>query len=195
LELEGLHTVETVMDKLRINRQSTLNLISKLKKKGHVTTSGGGRQKRIYKISAKKQRKREQGMFDIINKHSEMKLMSWYDHQVHGSYTPEDALVDAIESGSFRAILASMKLFNHIRDWPKLYKLANKKGIWQKVGALYDVARIHFRTRRMPKTYRHFKPKRWFQLTKLRNRNNFPVLQKKWKVFIPFNEKDILEVS
>ena len=134
-------------------------------------------------------------MFDILNKYSEMKLMPWYDHQVHGSYGPEDALVDAIETESFRAILASMKLFNHINDWPKLYRLANKKGIWQKVGALYDLSRIYFRTRRMPRTYNYFKPKKWFQLTKLSDRNNFPQLQKKWKVFIPFNEKDILVIS
>ena len=127
--LEGLHTIETVAEALNIKNQSALNLISKLKKQGYVTTRGGYKQKRLYKIT--KQRKRDKGMFDIINKYSPMKLAPWYDHQVHGAYGPEEALIDALQTQSFRAILASMKLFNHITDWPKLYNLAKKKDCWQ----------------------------------------------------------------
>ena len=116
LELEGLQTVETIIDKLNLSRQSVINLMSKLKKEGYVTSSGGGKQVRIYKISARKQRKREKGMFDVINKYSPMKLMPWYDHQVHGIYCPEEALVDAIRTDSFRVILASTRLFNNITN-------------------------------------------------------------------------------
>src|SRR3989338_1001322 len=122
--IEGLQTIETVADALNLKKQSALNLISRLKRQGYVTVSGGRQQKRLYKITARKQRKRDLGMFDIINKYSTMKLAPWYDHQVHGHYGPEEALIDAIQTQSFRVILASMKLFNHITDWPKLYKLA-----------------------------------------------------------------------
>ena len=192
--VEGLQTIETVAEALNIKKQSALNLISKLKKQGYVTTTGGRQQKRLYKITARKQRKRDLGMFDIINKHSSMKLAPWYDHQVHGHYGPEEALIDAIQTQSFRAILASMKLFNHITDWPKLYKLAKEKNCWQKIGALYDVAKLYFRVREMPAYYLKYKSRAWQRLTQLK-KANFPGIAKKWQVYIPFNEKDMREAS
>ena len=191
MELEGLQTVETAMEKLGISKQATINLLSRLKKEGHVTANGGGKQKRIYKVTMTKQRKRSLGMFDIINKYSPMKILPWYDHQVHGNYGAEEAIIDAIETQSFRVILASMRIFNHVNDWPKLYALAKEKGVWQKVGALYDLAKLHFRVRKMPEKYSGYEPVTWMHITKLHNRNNFPTIQKKWKVFIPFNEKDM----
>ncbi|MBI2137452.1 hypothetical protein HYU12_02950 [Candidatus Woesearchaeota archaeon] len=110
-KLEGLHTAETAARVSGLTRQSTLNLLSRLKKEGYVTVSGGGKQPRLYKITMRKQRPRSPGMFDIINKYSPMKLAPWYDHQVHGKYGPEEALVDAIQTQSFRVILASMRLY------------------------------------------------------------------------------------
>ncbi|MBS3145871.1 hypothetical protein J4414_03655, partial [Candidatus Woesearchaeota archaeon] len=117
--------------------------------------AGGGKKKRIYRITARKQRKRQEGMFDIINKYSpNMKIREWYDHQVHGVYGPEEALIDALQTQSFRLILASMRLFNHIKDWKKIYKLAKENNCWQKVGALYDVSRLFFKVKKMPERYR-----------------------------------------
>ena len=194
LKLEGLHTVETVAEALSIKNQSALNLISKLKKQGYVTTTGGHKQKRLYKITAKKQRKRDLSMFDIINKYSRMKLSPWYDHQVHGTYGPEEALIDALQTQSFRVILASMKLFNHITDWPKLYKLAKEKECWQKVGALYDVARLYFKVRKMPVRYLKHKERNWRKLTQLK-KINFPNIANRWHVYIPFNERDMGEIA
>src|SRR3989344_3521558 len=101
--LEGLQTVETVAREVGMTRQSALNLLTRLKRQGHVTVQGGGKRKRMYKITMRKQRKRDPGMFDILNKYSPMKLAPWYDHQVHGHYGPEEALVDAVQTGSFRA--------------------------------------------------------------------------------------------
>jgi DNA-binding PadR family transcriptional regulator len=196
-KLEGLHSVDTVVDELHITRQSAINLISRLKREGYVTARGGGRKKKMYRITMKKQRKRDQGMFDIINRYSPMKLMHWYDHQVHGHYGPEEALIDAIETKSFRAILASMKLFNHITDWPKLYKLAKEKDSWQKVGALYDVARLYFRVRKMPLRYTHKKWKRKKFLIERRyptKEAKFYPIEKRWNVPIPFRKGDILKV-
>jgi len=40
-KLEGLQTLETAQEALGYKRQSTLNLLSKLKKKGYLTTRGG----------------------------------------------------------------------------------------------------------------------------------------------------------
>lgn len=194
-KLEGLHTVETVAGALGIKRQSALNLISRLKREGYATTSGGGRMKRLYRISMKKQRKRDPGMFDIINKYSPMKLAPWYDHQVHGVYGPEEALVDAIQTESFRVILASMRLFNHITDWPKLYRLAKERDIWQKIEAVYEVCKRFIRVKKQPEVYEHKRApyQQWRQLTQLRKKN-FPDIAEKWHVYIPFNQKDMGEI-
>lgn len=195
-KLEGLHTAETAAKALRIGRQSAINLLSKLKKARYVTTSGGGRIKRLYKVTVRKQRPRDNGMFDIINKYSPMKLAPWYDHQVHGPYGPEEALVDAIQTQSFRAILASMRLFGHIKNWKKLYRLANEKGVWQKVGAVYDVAGIYFHERRMPQRYRHPALKRKESLIKdyPTKEPSFFGIEQKWNVAVPFRKGDIEKV-
>ena len=189
-KIEGLQTIETIAETLKIKRQSAINLVSKLKKMGNTTLYMGGSKKRIYRITIRKQRKREVGVFDIINKYSPMKIQPWFDHQVHGKYGAEDALIDAIETKSFRMILASLRLFNHITDWPKLYKLAKEKNCWNKVGALYDTARLFFRVRKMPKKYSSIKQKRWQTLTQLK-KINFPDIADKWQVYIPFNKKDV----
>ena len=194
--IEGLQTIETVAEALNLKKQSALNLISKLKRQGYVTTSGGRQQKRLYKITARKQRKRNLGMFDIINKYSSMKLMPWYDHQVHGRYGPEEALIDAIQTQSFRVILASMRLFNHIKDWSRLHKLATEKDCWQKVGALYDVARMYFRVKKMPLRYQNQKAVKKQFLIKRYNTTEeiFYPVKNKWNVEIPFKIGDIPKV-
>jgi len=175
--LEGLHTVETIMKELSLRKQSALNLISKLKREQHLIIWAGGR-KKIYKITIRKQLPRVHGMWDIINKYSPMKLNPWYDHQVHGVYGPEEALVDAIETKSFRVILTSMHLFRHIKDWKKVYNLSRKYNSWQKICAVYDVSMLFIKVGRMPEKYIHFKPQKWQQLTQLKKKN-FPEIANK----------------
>ncbi|QQG38598.1 MAG: hypothetical protein HYS32_03250 [Candidatus Woesearchaeota archaeon] len=198
-KLEGLQTVETMQKELNLTKQSTINLISKLKKQGYLTIwLGGGNKKRMYKISQKKQRLRDPGMFDIINKYSpHMKLSEWYDHQVHGTYGPEEALIEALQTKSFRVISASMFLFNHITNWPKLYKIAKEKNCWQKVGALYDVAKMFFKVRKMPLKYRKqtYKNKQYLIRDYETKEKNFILIEKKWKVPIPFRMGDIHKVK
>lgn len=195
-KLEGMQTVETAAETLGIGRQSTINLLSKLKKEGHVKTGGGGHQKRIYTITQRKQRKRNPGMFDIINKYSPMKINPWYDHQVHGTYKPEDAIIDAIETKSFRVILASLRLYNHITDWKRLYNKAKEKGVWQQVGALYDVARMFFRVRKMPNKYIgvRFRNKKFIIRDYQGLDELFHIVEKKWNVGIPFKNQDFRKV-
>ena len=197
--LEGLQTIETAAKALNLKPQSTLNLLSRLKKQGYLTTSGGGKIKRLYKITVTKQRARCPGMFDIINKYSpHMKLAPWYDHQVHGIDGPEEALIDAIGTQSFRVILESMHLFNHITNWPKLYLLAKKNDNWQKIGALYDVAKMFMKVRRMPEKYttdRLIKnkliKKQYLIKTYPTKETIFKSITKKWSVAIPFRIGDI----
>ncbi|MAF36448.1 hypothetical protein CL622_05020 [archaeon] len=193
-KLAGLQTLETATKALGFTRQATLNTLSKLKKEGYVTVKGGGKQKRLYRITLRKQRKRSPGMYDILNKYSPMKLAIWTDHQVHGPYGPEDALIDAIKTKKFRPILASLRLFNHIKDWKKVYRLAKENDCWQQVGALYEVARIYFRVKKMPSYYTVPTTNKWKKLTQLK-RKNFPHIAKKWHVYIPFNEHDLKEIK
>lgn len=193
--LEGLHTLDTASAQLGMTRGSTLNVLSKLKKEGYVTVQGGRQQVRFYKVTTRKQLPRVPGMFDLLNKYNpNFKLNEWYDHQVHGTYTVEDAIVDAVTTKSFRALLATLRLFNHVTEWSRLYRLAKEKGVWQQVGALYDVARQTFRVRRMPRTYGPPKDAQVIPLGRLKDRNNYPAIQEKWNVLIPFNKHDVREL-
>ncbi|MFH1276105.1 MAG: hypothetical protein ABIH82_03260 [Candidatus Woesearchaeota archaeon] len=198
-KIEGLQTIETVMEKLRLNRQSALNLISKLKKEQHLTTSGGGKRKRIYKITIQKQLPKKPGMWDILNKYnSHFKLNPWYDHQVHGKYEVEDVLIDAIQTKSFRVILASLKLFNHINNWSRLYRLAKEKDCWQKVGALYDVARLFMKVKKMPDRYKKkekFKKMYLFDKKDKTKEKNLIQIQNKWNIPLPFRTGDIKKLQ
>lgn len=196
IKLEGLHTVETVAQALHIKKQSALNLLTKLKKQQYVTVQGGGKVKRLYKITPYKQLPRHPGMFDIINKYSpHMKLQPWYDHQVHGPYGPEEALIDAIQTQNFRVILASTRLFGHIKDWPKLYALAKEKNCWQKVGALYDVARLFFKVRKMLTHYRKLPTTFLYLISPYKTKEPlFTAIERKWQVYIPFRKQDFDKV-
>lgn len=190
--IEGLHTIKTLAKELGIAEQSALNLVTKLRKEHYVTVRGGGKKVRLYNISMRKQLPRVPGMYDIINKYSPMKIASSYDHQVHGKYGVEDALIDAIETKNFRIILASLRLFSHVKDWRKLNALAKKRDCVQQVGALYDVARTRLRIGRSmikPVQKKIF----WKRLSRLQ-KNNFPTIATKWRVYIPFNEKDLEEI-
>ncbi len=189
--LEGLQTVETVAEELGISRQSTLNLLGRLKRAGYVTVSGGGRRKRLYKITLTKQRLRVPGMWDILNRYNpNFQLNPWYDHQVHGVYGVEEVIVDAVQTKSFRIVLATLRLFQHVKDWKKLHRLAKEKGCWQQTGALYDVARLFLKVRKMPERYRREKFFLWKMLSQLKKKN-FPSIAEYWRVYIPFNKNDI----
>jgi len=193
-KIEGLQTIELVAEKLGLNRQSAINLMSKLKKERHVTVSGGGRRKRLYKVTLWRQLPRERGMFDIINKYSpNFQVNEWFDHQVHGVYTEEDALIDAIKTKSFRLVLASLRLFAHIRDWRKLYRLAKQEDLVQEVGALYDVARQMYRSEKIPGYFRVYSPRtRKYIIRDYRHVNpKHYGIEKKWNVGLPFKEGDL----
>lgn len=192
-KLEGRQTVESVMDITGIERESAINLLSRLKKEGYVKSSGGGRQKRIYTISLRKNAEEANGLFMIINKHSKIKVVPKFKHVVHGRYSTEEALIDAIEINDFRVLLASLTLFNQIKNWKILYRLAKEKEYRKITGALYDFARKNIKTKKMPeKMYKLLlasKDKKTIEIPS--KKFHCPEIYEKWKIRIPFSEADM----
>jgi len=149
---EGKYTVETFSKEKNLTRQSAINLLSKLKKSGLVTISGGGKQKRIYTIT-KVPQKQTNGLYDILNKYSPEKLVPKFKHIVKGKYTIENALIDSILIGDKRTLDAATHLFRHISSWKRLFDLAKKHKVEKKLYDLYFIARKTTKVKKMPKRY------------------------------------------
>lgn len=149
---EGRYTVERLAEELGIKRQSALNLLSKLKRQGLASSSGGGRQKRIYTIR-KLPARDTNGFYDIVNRYSPEKLRPRFEHYVSGKYAVENAIIDGIKIGDSRTIEATTHLFRHVRDWKKLFGLAEKNGLKKRVIELYERARKSTKCKRMPARY------------------------------------------
>ncbi len=196
--LQGKHTIDSVAEEMNISISSALNLISRLRKEGYVKTSGGGRQKRVYTISTKKELRGGKNMFYIINKYSKNKIVPPFKHAAYGRYTIENALVDAILTKDFRTIHASLHLFNHIRNWKRLHNLAKLKGIERETGTLYEISRKVMKTRKMPDNILN-SMKRKSRTAKMRElipglKTDVEELKKigaEWKIKIPFAKKDL----
>jgi DNA-binding Lrp family transcriptional regulator len=192
-KIQGLRTIEEISQILGITRQSAINLVSKLKKEGYATKTGGRQQKRIYKITIYQQTK-SNGMFDIINKYSKIKVIPLFKHVINGEYSAENALIDAVLLRNRRVLLASLFLFNHIKDWKKLSQLAKKHNIESKIGCLYDLARTAVKTRRIPENiYKKLKTKKTKHAVNLAD--NSEILNKEWNCLIPFSKEDLKELK
>lgn len=150
---EGKYTVETFAEEKQIRRQSAINLLSKLKKKGLVTVTGGGKQKRIYTITNRPQEKTN-GFYEIINKHSPEKLIPKFKHKVIGKYTIEHAIIDGIQIGDARTLEATKYLFNQVKNWKRLFDLAKEKNCTKQIHELYNKAKKTIKCKTMPKRYR-----------------------------------------
>jgi len=150
---EGKYTVETFARENRLKRQSAINLLSRLKKKGYASTSGGGRQKRIYTVSRTIQ-KPTNGFYDVVNRYGPEKLVPRFKHYVTGKYTTEHAIIDGIKIGDARTLEATMHLFRHVTSWKRLIHLAEKHNLKKQLYALYNKARKTTRCKTMPKRYR-----------------------------------------
>ena len=148
----GKYTIETFAKEQRLTRQSALNLISKLKKKGLITTSGGGKQKRIYTVYNKLHRPTN-GFYDIVNKYASNKLVPKYEHYTYGKYTVEHAIIFGLLQGEVRALEATTYLFNHVTNWKRLFDLAKKNDLEKEVFKLYMKARNTVRCKKMPRRY------------------------------------------
>ena len=149
---EGKFTVETFAKERNISRQAAINLLSKLKEKGLVLVSGGGRQKRIYTITNTPQ-KPTNGFYDIVNKYSPEKLTPSFKHYTHGKYTIEHVIIDGIKINDSRTLQATKHLFRHITNWKRLFMLAKKDNLIKEVHELYEKARQTVKCKKMPKRY------------------------------------------
>jgi len=196
-KLEGLNTIDLVQKKLNVKKSTAIKKVHELRKLGYVETSGGGKQPRFYWIyRAKITRGGNPGLYEVINKNSPIKLRLPYENRIFGrKLSVEEAIVRAVKSNNFRLILASLALFNKIENWSRLYQYAKKENVRRKIGALYDVARRIIKVRRMDAGTRKLLLKsveRDKFIIKGGKSKDFIDIQKKWKVYIPFNNADLM---
>ena len=101
----------------------------------------------------------------------------------------------AVKSKDFRLLLSSLSLFRKITNWPSLYKILKPNILKRQVGALYDIAQRVMRTRKMAKRFRKNILPRGdeayeFIIQGLKSKD-FKDIQKLWRVYVPFNKKDL----
>ncbi len=194
-KLEGIHTINTVMDTLSVSKEKATYHIYRLRKYGYVKTKRLSNNTRVYYISFEN---KLQG-FDyreIINSYSPVKISTAQTYKIYGKEpTLEETLIYAIKTGSLRTILAALALFKKINNWSELYRLSKENHIERQVGALYDLARKLMRTRRMTKRFRTAAlPKEQYSfvyiISGLKSRD-FRDIETTWKVYLPFNKKDL----
>lgn len=194
--LEGLQTIRSIATTLNVGRRTAINYIWKLRKNGLVETSYQKRKIRMYKISpTKKQEIGYPGLYDIINSYSKVKVVVGYEHKMHDhKMSIEEAIVRAVELKRFRTLLAALGLFNKVKNWNSLYKIAKKQKIGRNLGALYDTARQTMKVRKMDKRTRSALLKTEvldkYIIPGLKTRD-FRDVEKEWGVYIPFNKADL----
>jgi hypothetical protein len=197
-KLEGVQTVETVMNLLGANRTSAVYYIHKLRKAGYVKTLRSPNGARVYKISYQN---KFNGIsyYDIINEASPIQILAPMVYKVYGKKpTPEETLIFAIKTQSVRTILASLALFRRIDNWIELYHLAKENRVERQVGALYDIARKNIaKVRRMPKKFRNLAiPKQEYEFKFVvpgMKSKEFPDVENTWRIYLPFNRTDFEE--
>lgn len=194
-KLEGVHTINTIMDTLSVSKEKAIYHIYRLRKQGYVKTKRLGDNTRLYYISFEN---KLQGFsyYEIINAHSPVKLSTTQTYKIYGKEpTLEETLIYAIKTGSLRTILAALALFKKINDWGELYRLGKQNRIERQVGALYDLARKIMRTRRMSKRFRNDAlPNQEYTFVYVipgLKSKDFKDIEATWKVYLPFNQKDL----
>jgi len=194
--LEGFQTVFSVAKALKISNRTAINYIYALRKKGYLQTSRGHHKIRMYYIKPFVRFKiGYPSMYDIINTYSKIKIIPRYNYTSHYKISIELALIKALKSQDFRIILASLGLFNYV-NWSKLYKLAKKENLARNIGALYDVIKKFIRVKKMDKRTRNALLKsegEKYLIKEFKSKSkDFGMIEKIWKVFIPFNKQDLM---
>src|SRR3989344_3686843 len=196
-KLEGIHTIDTMAETLGIKISTAIKLVSKLRKEGYLKNSGGGKQVRFYKITPEKNVEiGNPGLYDIINKYSRIKIVSSHVNRImNKKLTTEEALIRAVKTNDIRIIIASLELFNHIKNWSLLSKLAEQEGLGRKIGALYDAARTIIKVRRMDRRIRNkllkSKVKNRYIISQIKSKD-MGEIEKIWNVYLPFNKADLM---
>lgn len=191
-----MQTIESIKSALKVNRIRAIYIVHKLRKKGYVITRQDSNNVRIYYIS------RENALggvsyIDILNKYSPIKLSSSEVYKIYGrKVSIEETIVYAVKTRKLRYILASLALFKKITDWTELSRLAKKNNLTREIGALYDLARTTLRMKKMPKFYLKRLPKetdKFNYIIPSFKSEDYNSIEKKWKVYIPFNKRDLIE--
>lgn len=194
--VRGVQTIKSVMILLGVNKKKAIYYIHRLRKAGYVKTKGASNKTRVYYISPDNRLKTE-SFYDVINRHAPAEVSPLEETRVYGKkLTEEEALIFALNSGSIRTIIASLALFKHIKNWSLLNKLA-KKDIKREVCALYEVAKMFMRVRKMPKRFTNSampkKMDKYVYIIQNFSSDDFKDVENKWKVHIPLNRADLEE--
>lgn len=196
-KLEGTQTVESVKDLLQVNRAMAIYYLYRLRKEGYVKTRRQSNNRRVYTISLD-HKLGGKSYYDIINQHSPIKISTPVIYRIYGKEPSlEETLIYAIKTKSLRTVLATLALFKNINNWVELYHLAKENHIERQVGALYDLARRIMKVRKMtPKFRSKALPKEGYKfgyvIPDIKSRD-FTEIEKVWKIYLPFNKKDLEE--
>ena len=196
-KLVGIQTIESVMDILKINRKMTIYYLQRLRKEGYVKTRRQSNNRRVYNISLDN-KLGGKSYYDIINSFSPIKISTPVIYRIYGKEPSlEETLIYAIKTKSLRTILASLALFKKINNWVELYHLAKENHIERQVGALYELARKMMKVRKMSSKFiNNSLPKKRYRfeyvIPGLKSRD-FTEIENVWKIYLPFNKKDLEE--
>ncbi len=198
-KLEGVQTIESVMDLLEVKKKKAIYYIYRLRKQGYVKTKRLSSNRRMYDISFE-HKLGGKSYYEIINQYSPIKINEAEVHKIYGrNITVEETLIYALKTKSLRTILASLALFKKINNWKKLYLLAKENKLEQQVGALYDLARSIMKVRKMTKRFRNKalpkKNNNFEEIIQGLKSNDFQKIEKTWRVYLPFNKKDLEEYT
>src|SRR3989338_5401363 len=196
-KLAGIQTMGSVMDILKVDKRMAIYYIHRLRKEGYVKTKRQSNNRRVYNISLEN-KLGGKSYYEIINQHSPIKISTPVIYRIYGKEPSlEETLIYAIKTKSIRAILASLSLFKKISNWVELYNLAKENHIERQVGALYDLARNIMKVRKMSKKFMNNSlPKERYKfeyvIPELKSRD-FTQIENVWKIYLPFNKKDLEE--
>ena len=196
-KLAGIQTIGSVMDILKVNKKMAIYYVHSLRKDGYVKTRRQSNNRRVYNISLNN-KLGGKSYYEIINQHSPIKISTPVIYRIYGKEPSlEETLIYAIKAKSLRTILASLALFKKISNWVELYNLAKENHIGRQVGALYDLARQIMKVRKMSRKFRNTTlPKKEYKfeylISELKSKD-FTEIEKVWKIYLPFNKKDLEE--
>ncbi len=196
-KLAGIQTIESVMDILKVDKRMAIYYLHRLRRDGYVKTRRQSNNRRVYNISLDN-KLGGKSYYEIINLYSPIKISTPIVYRIYGKEPSlEETLIYAIKTKSLRTILASLALFKKISNWVKLYHLAKENHIERQVGALYDLARQIMKVRRMANKFRSGAlPKEEYKfeyvIPELKSRD-FTEIENMWKIYLPFNKKDLEE--
>lgn len=196
-KLAGIQTIESVMDILKVDKKMAIYYLHRLRKSGYVKTRRRSNNRRVYNISLEN-KLGGKSYYEIINQYSPIKISTPIVYRIYGKEPSlEETLIYAIKTKSLRTILASLALFKKISNWVELYNLAKENHIERQVGALYDLARHVMKVRKMSLKFRSSalskKEYKFEYIVPELKSKHFMEIENIWRIYLPFNKKDLEE--